>query len=144
VLVLVYVHATFFFDDPLRGFSHWMQGHSLAATLVGVRFILAIFACVVLHEFCHALAARRYGIRTRDITLLPIGGVARLEHMPEEPIQELWVALAGPVVNVVTLPASLYLWLYATASLEPFSKLSLTDGPFIQRILLLNVSLVLI
>jgi hypothetical protein len=63
--------------------------------------------------------------------------------MPEDPIQELWVALAGPVVNVVTA-VSLYLWLYATASLEPFSKLSLTDGPFIQRILLLNVSQVLI
>ena len=138
----VYVHATFFLMIGWVALSHWMQGHSLAATLAGVGFILAIFGCVVLHEFGHALAVKRYGIKTRDITLLPIGGVARLERMPEEPIQELWVALAGPAVNVV-IAVSLYLWLYATASLEPFPNLSLTEGPFIQRLMLLNVFLVL-
>jgi len=137
----VYVHATFVLMIGWVALSHWMQGHSLAATLLGVGFILTIFACVVLHEFGHALAARRYGIKTRDITLFPIGGVARLERMPEDPILELWVALAGPAVNVA-FAVSLYLWLYATASLEPFSKLSLAEGPFVQRVLLLNVVLV--
>ena len=95
----VFVHPTFWLL-PLFVFlsSSTSLGASYAALDVAVVF--AVFGCVALHEFGHALAAMHYGIRTRDITLYPIGGVARLENMPERPWPEIVVALAGPAVNV--------------------------------------------
>jgi Zn-dependent protease len=137
----VYVHATFLILIAFVVWAHWSMGHDLLKTLEGVGFILALFACVVLHEFGHALMAAKYGIKTRDITLLPIGGLARLERMPEEPLQELWVALAGPAVNVV-IAAALFGWLVLTKELLPLKEIGVTTGPFLERLMLVNVLLV--
>jgi Zn-dependent protease/CBS domain-containing protein len=138
----VYMHATFLILIVFVVLSHWTDGHSLGKTLEGVGFILSLFGCVVLHEFGHALMAARYGIKTRDITLLPIGGVARLERMPEEPLQELWVALAGPAVNLV-IAVSLFAWLRFTNGFAPLEQLSVTSGPFLERLMVVNVSLLI-
>jgi len=137
----VFVHLTFFLLVAWVALMHWQQGRSVSAALVGVMFIVAIFVCVVLHEYGHALMARRYGIPTRDIILLPIGGVARLERMPDRPVQELWVALAGPAVNVV-IAAALYLGLTFTAAWEPLQSLTVTTGPFLERLMAVNIFMV--
>lgn len=136
----VYVHATFLMVVAWIALIHWNESQSLAAVIEGVGFILALFGCVVLHEFGHALTAARYGIRTRDITLLPIGGLARLERIPDVPIQELWVALAGPAVNVV-IAAVLFGWLQASSAWQSVDQIGVTTGAFAERLMLANVFL---
>jgi Zn-dependent protease/CBS domain-containing protein len=96
----VRIHLTFFLLVAWFAAVAGAQGGQAAAA-EAVVFILAVFACVLAHEYGHVLTARRFGIGTRDITLLPIGGVASIERMPEKPGQELLIALAGPAVNVV-------------------------------------------
>jgi len=140
--ISVYMHATFLMLVGWVAVSHWVQARTLEAVLSGVGFILALFACVVAHEYGHALPARHYGIRTKDITLLPIGGVARLERMPDDPRQELWVALAGPAVNVV-IAAALFAWLVVTDTFSPLAELSVARGSFLERLMVVNAGLVL-
>jgi Zn-dependent protease len=94
------IHITFLLLIGWVAFAYYAQGGSPAA-IGGVLFILLLFACVVLHEFGHALAGKAFGINTPDITLLPIGGVARLERIPDEPLQELVIAAAGPAVTAL-------------------------------------------
>lgn len=94
------IHASFALLLAWVGISYWQSAHSGAAVLFGLGLSLAIFACVLLHEFGHALVARHFGIGTRRITLLPIGGVAELERSPSEPRAEMWIAAAGPAVNL--------------------------------------------
>ncbi|MBX3386164.1 MAG: site-2 protease family protein [Phycisphaeraceae bacterium] len=104
--IAVYVHWTFlllvavFAGSYLLGPEDVPMADRAAAAGRAALFLLSVFGCVILHEFGHAMAARVYGIRTKDIYVLPIGGIARLEGMPRSPIQEFVVAIAGPAVNV--------------------------------------------
>ena len=125
----VYLHWTFLLLLGVVGLLGLFQGDP-AAALGGVVLIVSVFGCVLLHEFGHALAARRYGIVTQDVTLLPIGGVARLARMPEEPKQELVVALAGPAVNV------------AIAAVL-FPLIALTGKAFLAQLFAINLVLAL-
>lgn len=97
----VYVHGTFMLLLAAALALPLLSGGDTAAALFSVLFVALAFGCIVLHELGHALMARRFGVRTRDITLYPIGGLARLERIPRDPHQELWIALAGPAVNVL-------------------------------------------
>ncbi|AIE83624.1 Peptidase M50 [Fimbriimonas ginsengisoli Gsoil 348] len=101
--------------------------------------VLAVFACVLLHELGHALVARRFGIETRDITLYPIGGVAMLDGRPR-PRQELWISLAGPMVNVVLAIILALVLLIRDGALPSFS-LSLNGSSFLGALFVANVSL---
>jgi Zn-dependent protease/CBS domain-containing protein len=137
----VRVHATFFLLLAWIAVGAWIVGGPAAAA-ENLLFVLALFACVLAHEFGHALMARRYGIATPDITLLPIGGLARLERMPDKPGQEIAVALAGPAVNVV-------IWLALTLILGAetrVSRLLALDDPaqgFLGRLAAINLFLVI-
>jgi Zn-dependent protease/predicted transcriptional regulator len=136
----VYVHWTFLLLLGWVAFVHYQAHGDLNEALGGLVFILALFGVVVLHELGHALTARRYGVRTRDITLLPIGGVARLERIPDDPKQELLVALAGPAVNVA-LAAAIYLALAMGRGLAPVDQSMDVSSGFFDRLFWVNVFL---
>lgn len=136
----IYVHATFFILILWIGLSYWSVTGTLTGVINGISFILALFVCVVLHEFGHALTARRFGIRTQSITLLPIGGVASMEKMPDDPRQEIAVALAGPAVNLV-IAFVLWLWLSLSNIVVPVDSATLTGGSFISQLMIINIVL---
>src|SRR4029079_12170478 len=137
----VKVHVTFLLLLAWVWFTHYRVGGAEAAW-PGVLFIVLLFACVVLHEFGHAFAARLYGIRTPDITLLPIGGVARLQRMPEKPAQELVVAIAGPLVNVA-IAATLRLAFVFTGDTFSLGAVADEGASLLEKLLAVNVLLVL-
>jgi Zn-dependent protease/CBS domain-containing protein len=137
----VYVHATFALLLIWVAFVAYLPRQDVNDSLAGLAFIICLFGVVVLHELGHALAARRYGIKTRDITLLPIGGVARLERMPEDPKQELVVALAGPAVNVV-LAAILFGVLYAASiPITSPAEVATFGGNLLSQLFVANIFL---
>lgn len=132
----LYVHTTFFLLPAWVLLLNRGSGPGAWFTLT---LLLAVFACVVLHELGHALMARVFGIGTDSITLYPIGGVARLRGMSEKPLEEICIALAGPAVNLV-LAAGLFAAVLFTAVLLPTS-LDLAAGQFLMTLCLSNVVL---
>jgi Zn-dependent protease/predicted transcriptional regulator len=118
-----------------------IQGASVAATGLGIALVLTLFGCVVLHELGHALMARSFRVPTRDITLYPIGGVARLQRIPEEPIKEFWIAIAGPAVNVVIAGVLFMIIVAGGLTLVPGNILDPRVG-FVATLMWLNVALV--
>lgn len=137
----VYIHYTFWLIFLWVGAIYWVRYKNIGSVIEGVLLVMTVFGCVLLHEFGHALTAQKYGINTRDITLLPIGGLAKLEKIPEKPIQEFWITLAGPAVNVV-IASLLFLILYLSGNLQQLTNISITEGSFIEKLMLVNVVLV--
>ena len=136
----VSIHATFFLLLAWVGHYYWKTFGTLTAVLDGIVYILALFSCVVLHEFGHALTGRRYGVVTRNILLLPIGGIAMMDKLPENPVHEIKVALAGPAVNIV-IAAILWLWLQLNNIHVTEEQLLATGGPFAFRLMVVNLFL---
>jgi Zn-dependent protease len=136
----IYVHWTFWILILWIAANSLMSGEPPSEAIGDIAFVLALFGCVVLHELGHAVAAMRYGVPTSDITLLPIGGVARLRRIPEKPAQEFVVAIAGPLVNVVIAAI-----LFAIGARFPFrvaDQKVLVEGGFLDRLLWVNLMLV--
>lgn len=132
------LHVTFLLFLVWIGFADYLAGGA-AAAIDSVSFIALVFLCVTLHEFGHIGMARRFGIKTPSVVLTPIGGIASLERIPEEPRQELLVAIAGPLVNV---GIALLLMAGFGLSLDGLLSLDLEQSSLAERLLLVNVTLV--
>lgn len=130
----VRVHATFLLIVGFYAYVAHSGGQSVTGAVV---LVLAVFGCVVLHELGHALMARRFGVRTREIVLYPIGGIARLENIPGG-WAEILIALAGPAVNVAIAVLLLPFAAHALASGLPASP---GRGPIAVELLVANLFL---
>ncbi|MGE0756292.1 MAG: M50 family metallopeptidase [Pirellulaceae bacterium] len=138
----VVVHWTFLLLVSVLAVGQLASGASWPAVVGSTLVLAAVFVCVLLHEFGHALMARLFGIRTQDIILLPIGGLARLERMPEHPWQEFWIALAGPAVNVVIIAILVPLSFLFRGAEEPLST-PLGFSGFWSQLIATNMVLVI-
>lgn len=133
------VHVTFLLFLGWIFVASWVAGGPETAWQALV-FLLLLFACVVAHEFGHIFAARAFGVSTPDVVLLPIGGVARLERIPEEPWEEFLVAIAGPLVNVA-IAAALVLTAGAHVSLGALHAVESPSTSMVDRLAAVNLFL---
>lgn len=144
--ISVYIHPAFWLLPIFYLFSN-LRATSLFHSILEVVLLFAVFFCVILHEFGHALAARMFGIQTRDITIYPMGGVARLERMSEDPFEELVIALAGPAVNLLIFFLLLPICIYFSAAsfdfehLNPPNNLSGSLKHYMQMLMFSNLGL---
>ena len=141
----VKVHWTFFLLLAFFAYAGYQGSGTIAGALVATLVIVALFLCVLLHEFGHSIVAQRLGIEVPDITLLPIGGVARLKTIPERPWDEVKIAIAGPLVNVVLAPIFFAVALaLGTSPLDPANILQGggSVGQVFSYLGLINVALV--
>ena len=136
----VYLHGTFLLLIAFLAFGDFAVGRATVVVAGRTLLLLAVFATVILHEFGHALMARRFGVLTHDITLLPIGGIARLAKLPDSPKQQLLVALAGPAVNV-GVAAGLFAVLSVVNGTPSFAGVRGGAGPFLAQLMWINLSL---
>ena len=139
--ISVFIHWSFILVPLWVLFNGFTTGLSWLAILVQLGLSLAVFTCVLLHEYGHALAARRFGVETRDIILLPIGGVARLESMPREPFTELVIAVAGPAVNVL-IAAILFPFVLLTEGSLAFAEGDISLGGMLRFLFAINILLI--
>jgi Zn-dependent protease/predicted transcriptional regulator len=137
----IQVHATFLLLLAWVAYAQYQSVGTTTAALEGVVFMLAVFGSVVLHELGHALTAAHYGVKTRAILLLPIGGVAQLENIPDEPREELAIALAGPAVTVA-IALLLYVVLRVSGTpVDWHDAISGGGASFVTRLFWINVVL---
>jgi Zn-dependent protease/CBS domain-containing protein len=137
------IHVTFFLLLAFIAIANYFAPEGgFDAAVQGVVFIVLLFVCVVLHEFGHIIAARQFGIATPTVTVLPIGGVASLERMPEKPGQEIVVALAGPLVNVI-IAFTLYALAGASLEITDMARLADMQPSLLSRVAEANVALVI-
>jgi Zn-dependent protease len=134
----VFLHWTFWLL-PLWVMLNQHEG-SMLPLWMNMVLIAALFVCIVMHEFGHALTARHFGIRTRSITLSPLGGIAQLERMSHEPWEEFWIAIAGPMVNVA-IAMVLGVFLLLGVNLDP-NLMETTPGMFVGWLLVMNIVMV--
>lgn len=138
--ISVYLHGTFLLLLAWMLLANLLAGLETREILGELLFVSLIFGCVVLHELGHAWMARRFGIPTRDITLYPIGGVARMHRIPREPHQELLIALAGPAVNAV-IATGLFVALASGSQLQVAEPIRLVGGSIPGKLLWMNVAM---
>lgn len=124
-------------------YTAFTNGLKMWQSIGFVFYVLLLFLCVVLHEYGHALTARRYGVITRDILLSPIGGVARLESMPDKPKQEFFIAIAGPIVNIIIATILGLILFFTTGQIFPDVNDFRFDDPaeFVRYIAWMNLAL---